>query len=406
MSTASERAGSLQELRRSWVVLLACSFGASLGAAAFPLFLVPVIGLRLEQQFGWTRLDTSSLTSIAFIGGALGTIIVGRLNDTWSTKIPVIASMAAIGGMLLLAAAAPPNITAWQIGIFVFMLLGAGTLSASFIKIVCEHFQAMRGLALGITIGSISFVSAVALPAISGLIDRIGTEQFFIGAGVLYFVVIAPLLLGLLPESRRQQASTTAEPGQHDENPRAHDSRALWLLGIAGILLSIITGSAAHLAAVAADGNRFSPAMIGSIFALGVMISRPLAGFIIDFVNAAHVGATAAAMAAVGLLLAALFGDQYLVVSALLLAVSVGAEFDIVAYLASHYAASTQFGRLFGWMYSGMLVAAAAGPLFIAIQLNMFGAYRIPFSSAAFLAAVACCMMLMLPPYSRERSRP
>src|SRR5690606_5818885 len=103
--------------------------------------------------------------------------------------------------------------------------------------------------------------------------------------------------------------------------------------------------------------------------------------------------ATAAAMAALGLLLAALFGDQYLIVSALLLAMSVGAEFDIVAYLASKYAAASRFGRLFGWMYSGMLVAAAVGPVFIAVQLDLFGTYRIPFFSAAFLAAVACYIM-------------
>jgi MFS family permease len=390
------------ELKRSWVVLLVCSLGASVGAAAFPLFFVPVIGVRLEAQFGWSRLDTSSLTSVAFVGGAMGTVIVGWLNDKWSTKLPVVASMAAIGGMLLLAAMAPPSIMAWQIGIFVFMLLGAGTLSAPFIKIICEHFQAMRGLALGITIGSVSFASAVALPAISRLIDRAGTAQFFIGAGIVYVVVVAPLLLVLLPESGRGRANTPLAPGKRETRPRPH---ALWLLGIAGVLLSIITGSAAHLAAVAADGHAIAPAVIGSIFAAGVMISRPLAGFIIDHVNAAHVGAAAAAMAAIGLLIAALFGDRYLIVSALLLAVAVGAEFDIVAYLASHYAASSQFGRLFGWMYSGMLVAAAAGPLFIAFQLELFGTYRIPFSSAAALAGIAACIMLILPPYARERSK-
>jgi MFS family permease len=110
-------------------------------------------------------------------------------------------------------------------------------------------------------------------------------------------------------------------------------------------------------------------------------------------------------MAAAGLLLAALFGDRYLVISALLLAMSVGAEFDIVAYLASQYASAARFGRLFGWMYSGMLVAAAVGPLFIAVQLDAFGAYRIPFSSAACLAAIASCIMLLLPPYPRRRSQ-
>ena len=132
------RGGRLVELKRWWRVLLICSLGASVGAAAFPLFLVPVIGLRLEATFGWSRLDTSSLTSIAFLGGAIGVPVAGWLTDRWSAKWPVVTSMAAVGAMLLLASLAPGDVGVWRAGIFVFMLLGAGTLSAAFCKIVCQ----------------------------------------------------------------------------------------------------------------------------------------------------------------------------------------------------------------------------------------------------------------------------
>ena len=400
---ASGIGGATHELKRSWVVLLACCAGASVGAAAFPLFLVPVIGLRLEQQFGWSRLDTSSLTSIAFIGGALGVPIAGWLNDTWSIKRPILISLALIGGLLLLAAIAPPDILAWQIGIFLFMLLGAATLSASFCKIICAHFHAMRGLALGLTIGSVSLVSAVALPWFGGMIDSIGTQAFFVRAGIAYFVVIIPLLAWLLPASRADTAAPT--PASASAGMTAAPSYALWLLGLAGLLLSTITGSAAHLAALAADGDRVAPAVVGSAFAAGVLISRPLAGFVIDHLDARRIGAAAAALAAAGLIVAALFGDRYILISAVLLATAVGAEFDIVAFLASHYVAASRFGRTFSWMYSGMLLSAASGPVLIALLLDMSGSYRIPFLTAALLAAAASAMMLMLPSYRRDRSR-
>ncbi|SKB95362.1 MFS transporter [Sphingopyxis flava] len=399
------REGRLAELKRSWRVLLICSLGGSVGAAAFPLFLVPVIGLRLEAQFGWSRLDTSSLTSIAFLGGALGAPIAGWFGDRRSMKGPVIASMAAVGAMLILASFAPRDVAAWQAGIFVFMLLGAGTLSASFCKIICEYFDAMRGLALGITIGSVSFMSAALLPWFGALIDRVGTGEFLLRAGAVYFVAILPLLLWLLPGTRPAgAASAEAERGADGETPKV-PPRALWLLGTAGVLLSVITGSAAHLAAVAADGGHIDPALVGSVFAAGVMVSRPAAGFLIDLVDARRVGAAAAALAAAGLALTALSGDSYVLLAALLLAAAVGSEFDVVAYLASHYVAPGRFGRLFGWMYAGMLVAAAAGPLFIAVQRDVFGAYRIPFLSAAVLAGLACAILASLPRYHSNGSR-
>jgi MFS family permease len=392
------------ELKRSWVVLLACSLGASVGAAAYPLFLVPVIGLRLEERFGWSRLDTSSLTSIAFIGGAIGVPIVGWLNDRWSSKLPIVAGMALIGVMLMLAAQTPASILAWQIGLFLFMLLGAATLSASFSKIVCTRFHAMRGLALGITIGSVSFVSAAALPWFTQLIDQIGIERFFFRAGIFYLVVMVPLTLALVPEV--VPAKNAAAAQTHSAVDPKVPPYALWALGISGILLSTITGSAAHLAAVAADGGTVEPTLVGSVFAGGVLLSRPLGGFIIDHIDARRVGAVLAALAAAGLVITALFGDRYVLVGAVLLAAAVGAEFDVVALLASRYVASDRFGRIFGWMYAGMLVAAAIGPLFIALQLKLFGTYRLPFLSAACLAAMASLIMITLPSYSRNRSVP
>ncbi|MEZ5998728.1 MAG: MFS transporter [Hyphomonas sp.] len=371
-----------------------------MGAAAFPLFLVPVIGLRLEEKFDWSRVDTSSLTSIAFIGGALGVPVIGWLNDRWSVKLPVVLSMAAVGLMLLLASIAPPDILVWQAGIFLLMFLGAGTLSASFSKIICSHFDAMRGLALGITIGSVSMVTALALPWFNSLIDHVGTSRFFLGAGLVYFAVMVPLMVWLLPASRldgQRAATAGAQPDAEVSQPYA-----LWLLGLAGILLASTAGSAAHLAGVAADGGSVAPATVGSVFALGVLVSRPAAGFVIDHVNARLIGALMAAMAAAGLLLVGLFGDRYVILGALLLAACVGAEFDIVAFLASKYVSPSRFGRIFGWMYSGMLVAAAAAPVLIAVQLGAFGSYRIPLLLAALVALMAAGIMLVLPPYVRN----
>ena len=211
-------------------------------------------------------------------------------------------------------------------------------------------------------------VSAVALPWFSTLIDRYGTEGFFLGAGAFYFIVMIPLLWWLLPDEPMATAierSDSPVPARHPAPPRA-----IWILGIAGILLAVVAGSAAHLAAIAADGKRVAPATVGSIFALGVLISRPLAGFVIDHVSAKLVGATTALVAALGL------------------------------NLASKYVSESRFGRIFGWMYSGMLLAAASGPILIALQLGLFGSYRTPLLLAAALAATAAMLILLLPPYA------
>lgn len=404
--TSSELAGGArgtagQELRRSWTVLLACILGASVGAGAFPLFLIPVIGLRLEAAFGWSRLETSSLTSIGFVGAAMGVPVVGWLNDRWSIKAAALISLCAIGGLLMLAALAPSDIRVWQAGVFALMLLGSGTLSAPFSKIVCGHFHAMRGLALGLTVGAVSFLAAVALPLFSRLIDQGGLGSFFVGAGLAYILILAPVLFWLLPASRGGEAGAAQTAGAPvTEQP----PRILWLLGAAAIVMAFVSGTAPHLAAVAADGKHVPPALVGSVFAAVVMLSRPVSGAVIDLTDAAKVAAAASALAALGLLLVAFAGDRYILLSAVLLATAVGAELDIVAFLVSRYVAPARYGRVFGWIYGGVLLAAAAGPVLAALLHDLTGAYRLPFLAAAVLAALSCGIFLMLPPYARHRS--
>jgi len=401
----SARPGALGELGRYWRVLFACCVGAAVGAAAFPLYIVPVIAIRLEGAFGWSRLETSSLVSTGFAGAALGAPLVGWLNDRWSIRLPALASTAAIGLTLGLASAAPGDIRVWQLGTFCLTLFGAGTLSAAYLKIVSQHFHAMRGLALGLTIGSVSLLSAVALPRLTGWIDTVGLATFFAAAAGFYFLVALPFLAWALPADRNGTAAGPTLPA--DDTPVPSPGAALWVLATAGILVASATGAAAHLVAIAADGGRIAPSVVGAVFATGVMLARPVTGLLIDRVNAARVGAVAFALAAAGLSIVAISGDRYILIATILLSGAVGADIDVVAYLTSKYVGAARFGRVFGWIYCGVLVAAALGPVLVGLERDLFGSYRVPFLITAVMVAVAAGLMLALPPYAgpgRERS--
>ena len=256
-------------------------------------------------------------------------------------------------------------------------------------------------MALGFTIGAVSFVSAAALPLVEGMLQEGGLKTFFLVMGGSYFILFLPLLFLLVPGRRRQQEQQVGPGSEALPDPKNSPASAIIVLGVAGLLIALVGGgSAGHLAGLAKDTGAASPAMVGSIFALGVMIARPVTGLIIDHMNAALVAAVAFALAAAGLLIAALGNGQLVLLSALLLATAVGADLDVVAYLASRHVSRAQFGRVFGWLYCGILLAAAAGPVLIALLRDLFDGYQVPFLCAAALAAV---LMLRMPPYETRQ---
>ncbi|MBV1686271.1 MFS transporter [Novosphingobium sp. G106] len=390
------------ELRRHWKALLGACLGMGVGAAAYPIYIIPVIGLRLEDSFGWTHTQTASLSSLALLGGADGAPFAGRFVDTSSVRIPALTSTVAVCLLLFMAGFAGEHILSWQIGAFLLMCLGSASLSGAYSKLICSLFLEMRGLALGIVLGNASLLSLSSLSLMDALFDRLSIRSAFIAAGMIYVLLFLPLLAFLLPPAQR---GASYEDDLVTEAAVSVDWRALVLISAAALLITMATtGSAAQLPQIARQQGEVSPVALGSILAFGVLLVRPATGFLVDRLPAWAVTSAVFGAAAVGLILLMLQIPGVAVAGTLLIAGALGGELDLIAYLVARYVPARRFGTVFGRIYAGMLLAGAAGPILLATVRDRTGDYGAAFGLAAGAAALAALLITMLAAMPARRS--
>jgi MFS family permease len=132
--------------------------------------------------------------------------------------------------------------------------------------------------------------------------------------------------------------------------------------------------------------------------AAAMTVSRLLTGFLLDRFGPKRV--------AVGMLLPSVFGLSLLaaglsgthaLISALLVGIGIGAEFDLLAFLVARSLPKDRFGRLFGVTYSAFNVGAAAGPIMLAWSYNRFNDYTPLLSLLAFAILIAIGIIRSLP---------
>lgn len=398
---------TLGELRGGWKTLIASMLGFSVGSGLYPVYVIPTVGVGLESTFGWTRTEASSLVSALFLGSVVGLPVAGWLIDKVSPRPPALFSLAMVPLLLALAAVAPPEPLVWQAGAFLLGFLGAGALSPAFAKAICLDFVRARGLAMGLTLGAVGLSGAIFAPLLQELIARFGLQRSFLIVAAVYVAVFLPLVFLLLP-GRRPPVAAPRETGAGDGGASAPlPYTALVLLGVVTVLIAIsANSSAAHLVPLMKDAHAVSPAAASSVMALAVMASRPVAGFLMDRLPAAWVGAAAFLAAAVGMGLISHDGASFGILGAMLIGLAVGAEADVVAYLASQYVPAERYGRVYTWLYVAMILTTAVGPLVVAVLHDRMGGYSAPFAILCACAIGSAVLLLVMPRPRKEAADP
>ena len=168
-----------------------------------------VIGLlkpTLQQQFGWSELDYSHISTAFFLAYAIGLVTAGRVIDRIGTKVGFalalfIWSMAAVAHaeasaigaafapvLSAVGLAASASVAGFIVVRFALGLGEAGNFPAA-IKTVAEWFpKRERALATGIFNSGTNIGAIVAPLAVPWLTLRYGWQTAFIGTGALGFL--------------------------------------------------------------------------------------------------------------------------------------------------------------------------------------------------------------------------
>ena len=178
------------ETRASWVVASAalCTMGMSFGAA----WITAVALKDIAAEVGGTRSIPALASALAWLGGGIGGIVMGRIADRVGTRWTVLCGSLMIGVGLALSTLGPP----WPLwighGLFIG-LIGIGGINAPMYIYVSRWFDRRRGSALALISSGSYLAGALWPPVFERAIAAFGWRQTMLWYAVAEIVVIVPL---------------------------------------------------------------------------------------------------------------------------------------------------------------------------------------------------------------------
>ncbi len=408
---ASATKRSSRQVSYAWWVVLASGFGLFWGIPitvySFGVFFKP-----LMQQFHTGRAAVSSAYTLMLVAGALCAAPAGWIIDRRGPRRVILIGTAIFGSILL-----ANRFFSGSIGQFYgfYVLLGvciSGVGPLPYGTLVSHWFDKLRGLALGLTMLGIGLGAVIMPTATQTLIARFGwkTAYSVLGAGVLlicwpvvaFFLKERPAALGPSVDRTSRRTDSILHVGRGLTARQAWSSRDFWLMACAFTLASAsLQACVVHLAPILNDRNLTvrAAALGSSLVGAAVMIGRIWTGYLMDRIFAPRLASILFAASGAGIALLLLASRTTAFAGAFLVGLGLGAELDLIPYLASRYFGLREFGRVYSSLFAAFALAGALGPLMMGTSFDRTGSYRD--ALIAFMAAASCgaALITRLGPY-------
>lgn len=402
-----------------WIILVSAVgifFGPPVTVYSFAVFFPSLV-----HEFHATRTAVSFGFTLHNLVGAIWLPLMGSLIDRFGAR-RVLLSITFAFALVLLSAPWLVH-TIWAFYIFYAMLGWTLPGPMGFGVVVAHWFDRRRGLALGL-LGLSMGVGAFTVPLLSRwLIARFGWHAayaIFGGANlliaipaVLAFLRNDPAELGVAPDGAAPapQAGTTAQTATGPSTglcsglswSEVRREPAFWVMVGAFVMASTsLHAGILHLPMLLMDRGFTTQraALASSVVGVAVMVGRIACGWLMDRFFAPRVGLLFYALSAAGLVLfwASPAGPSTFL-AAFLVGLGMGAEVDMIAYLASRYFGLRSFATVYGYAFAAFMVAGALGPLMMGAVFDHFHSYSVGVGAAAIGSLAAAALLTLLGPY-------
>ncbi|MBT7951142.1 MAG: MFS transporter [Gammaproteobacteria bacterium] len=378
-------------LYKGWRIVFASVVGMSTSPAPFAYATLGIFMIPFSELFGWTRTELSLCFTLLTISTAISLPIVGRLIDRMGTKKILIWSIIFLGLCMLSFPIWMSEL--WHIYLIYIMIgvLACGSNSVSYMKLLTVWFDRHRGLAIGITMSGIGLGYAFVPVTVQYLIDHFNWKAGYYGLAMLLFFISVPVLFFLIKEKPEESDDTgdeftqiklsdSGEVVQDFTMAQALRTSQFWLLFVIFVLLAFtLNGIFTHFIPLLVDRGLTpgAAALVASAKGTTVLISRVIIGYFLDKFFAPRVAAFFFFLSTLGLLLLALNINEtwlfYLV--AIFIGFSLGAEFDILAYLTGRYFGVSSFAEIYGVLFAAILLGISIGPIAFGYTYDLTGSY-------------------------------
>ncbi|MFA5939542.1 MAG: MFS transporter [Sinimarinibacterium sp.] len=366
----------------------------------------------LQQEFGWSRAQISLGLTVASFVGALFCIPIGIFVDRIGPRRIGLIGVLAMCAAFALLGTATGTMTNWALLYLVVALATLGVQATVWTSAVNSRFERSRGLALAITLSGASISAAIFPILATWLIGAYGWRTAFVGMAGIWVALVFPFVFLFFRGAQDQglpartatpdvtRAPTTLTGVSLSEGLR---SPTLYkLLVAAGLFAFTAVGAVVHFVPILTDSGAtpLGAAGIASLIGIFSIIGRLGTGLLLDRFPAQNVGATVFLLPVVGVTLLLLDGSNPFnqSLAAATLGLTLGAEVDVIAYLAAKHFGLKNFGALYGAMVMALALGAAFGPLTAGAVFDRYGSYA-PFLllDTVLMAASAITLFSLRP---------
>lgn len=396
----------LKEWRSFWPLALAALLGVA-GSGLYSMTSGVFMG-ELVRAFGWSKTQfTSSMTGQILVN--LVTVpLVGRAIDRFGAKaVALTGLLPAIGGMALLGFA---NGSIWQWWLLCMLqaVTIAMVLPPVWITGVVGRFHASRGLAIAVALAGAG-AGAAFFPIVSAFyVEHLGWRLAYGAVALSWGGLMIPLTLAAFRGGRR-------DPAPREKRkllPYGHILRSgpfLCLTISGGLFICVCYGMMLHLVPILRGGglDLSIAAMVAGIAGLCSIAGRIATGFLLDNVPTRVFGVVVFLLpVAASLLFLFNMGSFPLVLLAVvILGLGMGAESDILTYIASRRFDRAVFGSVYAVIQTVFSTSAVAGSILAGALFDLGGSYDL-FLMAVIPVTMFGAFLLALVPDQRPLSHP
>lgn len=351
----------------------------------------------------WSPADFAKVGSIALFT-SLAFPIIGRLADVLGVRFTALIGMTTLPLAYLAYSLMDGSLSTYIVIFFIQSLLCVTTTSTVYTRLVVQHVEKARGLALAIAASGPGISGLIMAPVLNHYVEANGWQAsyqalavFGAVAGVIVFLLIPPE-----PKARKTEAAATpVKRRARDDYPAMFRKPAFWFLLGAMLLCNLPATIMLVQLKLLMLANGVSGEGAGVMLAampLGMLAGRMVAGLSLDRFRADIVSFVTLGLPSVGLFLIASSWDAppALTFAVFCIGFSFGAEGDILGFLVARHFGVEVYSSVMGLMTFCTSFSTASGALLLGITMEKTGGYELYLIIAGIGVLIGATLLLLL----------
>lgn len=387
------------EILAAWRPLLAAMIGMGTGMSIAGT-VTSAIAPTLVADSGWEKSQFALIGSFSLLT-AFSMPFIGRLADVFGVRVTAAIGIVTLPLVFVAYSLSNGSFAAFVAIFIVQSVLCVTTTATVYTRLVMQHIQHARGLALAIVACGPAFFSAVGGPVLNGYVEAYGWEASY-RALAIFSVIAGIIVLLLIPPSRKDAlAVTQPQRRARDDYPEIFRNPAFWTL-LGSMLLCNLpqTLMLVQLKMLALDNgvSGQDAAIMFTALAIGMLLGRFVTGIALDRFAPQIVSFVTLALPSVGLFVLATDYDTIAIVtfSVFCLGFAVGAEGDIVAFLVGRHFRVDIYSSVMGLMTAVISFSAASGAAYLSWTLARTGNFDLFLVTTGTAVLIGSALLLLL----------